>query len=175
MNSAFDNYAKVEQAVIAVFPNIVTERAFIGFLNELGSLPRWKLRRRSATSPTAGALIGLEWTTSSGDVSNTMGFAPFASMPVSRRGPYVAIAVWPGARSNEFRGQPPTPPSKPGEVGFLDAAHRLEETEYRTTYEKTTVDVASLMAIPPDNAKLYRDVAFVILAEHADKLDISDA
>jgi len=95
LNNAFDANAIANRAVIAVFPRISSERALIEFLNALGRDDRWKVRRRTKTSPAGGALVGLEWRTADGDISETMGFAPFPSMPVPRRAPYVAIATWP--------------------------------------------------------------------------------
>jgi hypothetical protein len=170
LNDAFDEHAKYDRAVIAVFPHITTEAAFVEFLNALGADARWNLRRRAKTSPSGGVLVGLEWTTASGDVSETMGFAPFASMPVPRRAPYVAIATWPGGRSNPFRGRGATPPGRPGEVSFLDAPHGFDEEQYEALWAATTAKVASLMAVPPDDPRLYRRSAFVLPAEHAAKL-----
>jgi hypothetical protein len=170
LNNAFDEHARFDRAVIAVFPRIATEVSFVEFLNALGTDSRWKVRRRSKPSPTGGVLVGLEWTTGSGEISETMGFAPFASMPVPRRAPYVAIATWPGGRSNPFRGRGSTPAGRPGEVSFLDASHGFDEVQYETMWADTTARVASLMSVPPDDPKLYRRAAFVISAEHAAKL-----
>jgi len=172
LNSAFDEHAKAERIVIAVFPRITTEVGFVEFLNALGADPRWAVRRRSRLSPTGSVLVGLEWTTTRGDISETMGFAPFPSMPVPRRAPYVAIATWPGGKSNPFRGRGSTPAGKPGAVSFLDAAHRFEKQHYEALWNATTVKVASLMSEPPDEPKLYRRAAFVLLAEHAARLII---
>jgi hypothetical protein len=174
LNSAFDEYAKSDRAVIAVFPLIVTELAFVEFLNALDADSRWALRRRSKLSPTGGVLVGLEWTTAAGDISDTMGFAPFASMPVPRRAPYVAIATWPGGRSNPFRGRTPTPPGRAGEVSFLDAAHGFDQKQYEDHWAKTVTRVATLMSVPPDDASLYRRSAFVLPAEYAMKLEFGE-
>jgi hypothetical protein len=173
LNDAFDEHAKADRAVIAVFPAIATEIAFVELLNELGTDSRWRVRRRSKTSPTGAVLVGLEWTTASGDTSDMMGFAPFATMPVPRRAPYVAIATWPGGRSNPFRGKGSTPGGRPGEVSFLDAAHGADEAQYEAMWAGTTSQVAALMSVPPDDPRLYRRAAFVISADHAAKLVFS--
>lgn len=170
LNNAFDEHAKADRAVIAVFPMIATEGALVEFLNALGTDSRWRVRRRSKTSPRGGILVGLEWTTRSRDISETMGFAPFATMPVPRRAPYVAIATWPGGRSNPFRGQGSTPPGRPGVVSFLDASHGFDHQQYEASWDETTSSVASLMSVPPDDPRLYRRAAFVIAAEYATKL-----
>ena len=167
LNNMFDVHAKDERTVNAVLPTIASEHALVETLNELGADPRWTVRRRPRTSPTGGILIGLEWRTHAGDISEAMGFAPFATMPVPRRAPYVAIATWPGGRSNPFRGRGSTPPGKPGEVSFLDASHGFDAEQYETMWSETTARVASVMSVPPDDPRLYRRAAFVLSAEHA--------
>jgi len=69
LNNTFDEHAKADRAVIAVFPMIGNEIALVEFLNALGTDARWKVRRRAKASPTGGVLVGLEWTTRAGDVS----------------------------------------------------------------------------------------------------------
>jgi hypothetical protein len=170
LNNAFDEHAKADRVVIAVFPRIANEIALVEFLNALGSDTRWSIRRRSKASPSGGVLVGVEWITASGDITETMGFAPFAMMPVPRRAPYVAIATWPGGRSNPFRGTGSTPPGKPGTVSFLDAPHGYDQERYEALWGDTTTGVGSLMSIPPDDPRLYRRAAFVMPAEHAAKL-----
>lgn len=170
MNNAFDEHAKAARAVIAVFPGIDSEASCIDFLNALATDERWTLRKRKKSSPTGGTLVGLEWTTSNGDVSETMGFAPFATMPVPRRAPYVAIATWPAGRSNPFRGTEPTPAAVEGRVSFIDSAHDFLEEDYRRLWSETEANVQAIMPLPPDCPGLYRRTAFVLAADAAAKL-----
>ncbi len=170
LNNALDAHAKADRVVVAMFPQITNEVAFVDLVNLLGTDARWHVRRRAKLSPSGGVLVALEWETSDGDLSETMGFAPFPSMPVPRRAPYVAIATWPGARLNPFRGQGSTPPGRAGEVSFLDASHDFEEPEYERLYASTTASVKALMAVPPDDAGLYRRTSFVLPPDHAAKL-----
>lgn len=172
LNNALEEHAKADRVVIAVFPTITTEATFVDFVNVLGSDSRWHVRRRAKSSPAGGVLIALEWTTSSGDISETMGFAPFLSMPVPRRAPYVAIATWPGGRSNPFRGKGSTPPGLAREVSFLDASHGFEEDDYEQMWTETVANVGVLMEVPTDDPKLYRRTTFVLPIEHAEKLII---
>jgi hypothetical protein len=174
LNNAFDEHAKAGRTVIAVFPAITAENACVELLNELGTDSRWRVRRRPKPSPAGATLVGLEWTTASGDISDTMGFAPFATMPVPRRAPYVAIATWPGGRANPFRGQGSTPAGRPGEVSFLDASHGFDEGQYEAMWAKTTGQVAALMSVPPDDPRRYRRAAFVMSTDHAAKLSIRE-
>lgn len=168
LDGVFDANADEERAVIAVFPHIQSERALIDLLNSLAG-ERWKILPRKKSSPSGNTCIGVDWTTKHGDVSETMGFAPFPSMPVTRRAPYVGIAAWPGQRSNPFRGESPTPMGREGRVSFLDAPHGLNERreEYEAWWQTTSERVASLMKVPPDDARLYRTTAFVISPEAA--------
>jgi hypothetical protein len=166
IDDTFDANADADRAVITVFPRISSEQGLVDFLNALAR-ERWRIRRRARTSPSGGVLVGVDWTTKNGDVSETMGFAPFPSMPVPRRAPYVAIATWPGRRANPFRGTRLTPASRDGVVSFLDAPHDLDAAEYERRWAETSARVTSLMSVPPDNAALYRRSAFVISAEAA--------
>lgn len=174
LNNAFDAHASAGRAVIAVFPGIANEHGLVELLNALHRDTRWRLRRRAKTSPRGDMLVGLEWQTRDGDVSEAMGFAPFAAMPVPRRAPYVAIATWPGGRSNPLRGRGSTPPGRTGEVSFLDAPHGLNEVDYEARWARTMATVASLMVVPPDDARLYRRTAFVIAPEHAARLQLDE-
>lgn len=167
--SVFDPNADADRAVIAVFPLISSEHALVDFINALDR-DRWRVQRRARSSPTGGVLIGMDWTTKNSDLSEAMGFAPFPSMPVPRRSPYVAIATWPGGRANPFRGQGSTPPARPGVVSFLDAKHSLAEAEYEARWAETAGQVTTLMGMPPDDAKLYRRTAFVISPDAAVRL-----
>lgn len=170
MNNTFDAHGEADRVVIAVFPHIASETALVEFLNALSRDERWQVKRRTKTTTGGGIRIGLEWTTRTGEVSDTMGFAPFASMPVTRRAPYVAIATWPGGHANEFRGQAPTPPGISGQVSFLDAAHGMDRAEYEKHYAETGARVRALMSVPPDDASMYRRTAFVIPPAHAANL-----
>ena len=168
-DSVFDPNADADRVVIAVFPLISSEHVLVGFINALDR-SRWRVQRRAKSSPVGGILVGMDWTTKNGDLSEAMGFAPFASMPVPRRAPHVAIATWPGGRANPFRGQGSTPPARPGVVSFLDAKHGLVEAEYEARWAETVHGVTTLMAMPPDDARLYRRTAFVISPEAAARL-----
>jgi hypothetical protein len=167
LNEAFDEHGQADRVAVAVFPSVTSEAAIVELLNALHDDARWTLRRHPKPSPSGGALVGLEWTTRSGDISDVMGFAPFPTMPVPRRSPYVAIATWPGGRSNPFRGTGSTPPGRAGIVSFLDAAHDLDPESYEDRWKATSERVTDLMSAPPDDARLYRRTTFVLTGEQA--------
>ena len=167
LNTNFDLYGQRGLTAIVLLPFVVTEPGIVGVLSGLrdGS-QRWKVRDRGR-SADGNILVGLEWITANGNISDAMGFAPLPSMPVPRRAPYFAIAVWPGGQRNPERGIKPTPRARPGEVSFLDAEHTLKHDVYENMWTETEKAVAALMIAPPDNPRLYRKVAFVLTAAAA--------
>jgi hypothetical protein len=167
LNRTFDAHGRGDRVVVAVFPSVTSEAALVELLNALQTDARWTLRRLPKPSPSGGVLVGLAWTTRSGDVSDVMGFAPFPTMPVPRRSPYVAIATWPGGRSNPFRGTGSTPAGRAGIVSFLDTAHGLDAEAYEDRWKRTSERVADLMSVPPDDAGLYRRTTFVMTQDQA--------
>lgn len=170
LSDTLDVHGGAEQAVVLVFPRISSEPALVDLLNALAAEPRWAIERLPRRSPTGAVLVRLGWTTSDGATSDAMGFAPFASMPVPRRSPYVAIAIWPGARANPFRGSGRTPAGRSDQVGFLDMPHDLAAADYDRLWSDTAERVGALMAMPPDDATLYRRAGFLLSPEHATRL-----
>ncbi len=170
LDTHFDLYGQRGLTAIVLLPFVITEPDFVEVLSGLrAGSQRWKLRDRGR-SATGNVLVGLEWTTANGDISDAMGFAPLPSMPVPRRAPYFAIALWPGGKRNPERGIKPTPRARPGEVSFLDAEHTLKHEVYERMWTETEKAVADLMIAPPDNPRLYRKVAFVLTATAASAL-----
>lgn len=170
LNTNFDLYGARGLTAIVLLPFITTEAGLVDVLSGLrAGSQRWKLRARGQ-SPTGNALVGVEWTTANGDISDAMGFAPLPSMPVPRRAPYFAIAAWPGGQLNPERGIKPTPRARAGEVSFLDAAHTFKHDLYENMWTGTEKAVADLMIAPRDDARLYRKVAFVLSPSAASML-----
>ncbi|MCW5807007.1 MAG: hypothetical protein KIT31_31900 [Deltaproteobacteria bacterium] len=165
LNTVLDRYGRLGLTAVVLLPFLTCEEELAGVLSGLRADPaqRWRLRDHGRTA-RGEVRIGLEWTTEQGDVSDAMGFAPLPWMPVPRRAPYFAIALWPGGRRNAERGTPPTPRARGREVSFLDAEHGFAHGEYVATWEKTAARVGGLMKAPPDDAALYRRVAFVLRA-----------
>jgi hypothetical protein len=173
LNKSLDEHASASRVGIAVFPWVRGTGDLVDLLSSLAANERWVLRRRSKRSPLGGALIGVEWSTRKKHISETMGFAPFSVMPVARRAPYVAVAVWPGARENRRRGVDSTPPGKGDEVSFLDASHEFGDQKYETMWLETSERVQRLMKAPPDQFGLYRRTAFVLPEADAAMLALS--
>lgn len=165
VDTNLDQYAAGALSAILIFPFLTSEAGLVDILHALrAGSPRWKIRHRG-NGHTGSVLVGVDWSTANGDVSDTMGFAPLPSMPVPRRAPYFAIGAWPGPRLNPERGTSPTPRAKPGLVSFLDAEHQHPHDTYESMWIGTEAAVHDLMIMPADAAKLYRRVAFVLSAE----------
>ncbi len=167
VNDALDAYAANDLVVVLLLPFVTHKRTLVEVLLALrtGS-PRWRLRERSRTADTVQ--VGVEWTTSTNLIDDTMGFAPLLAMPVPRRTPYAAIALWPGGHANPLRGIPPTPPAKKTRVSFLDVRHDFDQATNENMWKTTEARVGELMMLPPDRASLYRQVAFALSATAVD-------
>jgi hypothetical protein len=145
--------------VIAIFLGIRTERELAEQLRILSAGERWKLTdERPEGLGTDDVLIGMEWTIRPGLASAPMGLAPFATMPVTRRAPYVCIAAWPGEREN-----PHWTRYDEGVVHFLDtdlSKLRLTKPKYRSLTTASKDATRALLSEVGDDARHYRRVAF---------------
>jgi hypothetical protein len=104
---------------------------------------------------TAREIAGVHWRTKAGAMSSVIGFAPLRSMPITRRAPYVAMTVWPGARSNQFARAPVS-----DTLGIVDSAHGLTKDEYDARWKKTRGLVKEMFLHEREDATFLRDVAF---------------
>jgi hypothetical protein len=155
----FEAGNRLHVPAIAIFTGIRTEAALIEQLGVLARAPRWRITRQHlAGLITDDVLIGVEWTIGNGCASSVMGLAPFATMPVTRRAPYVCLAAWTGGHDN-----PHWTHYERDIVHFLDTdltALQLTTPKYRslTTGSRSTTE--QLLAELGDDARYYRRVAF---------------
>ena len=171
---------------VVILPRLRTPEEVSALLVVVGRAPRWTCKPvawKKHGRPD-DVLVGVSWRTAVEEEglrlgSSVIGFAPIGSMPVTRRAPYVALAVWPGGRDNEFAR------SKGGEVGFIDvppvfAARRPEwwrpknivrklrgevadrRATYRRMFDLTTADVGHLLQDPAEDAHRLRKAAFCL-------------
>src|SRR6185295_5893922 len=90
INAFFDEAADAHLPAVVVFPSIRSEEQLLEQLRILTADERWKTSREHVKLlETDDLLVGVQWTTAKGLISTPMGFAPFATMPVTRRAPYV--------------------------------------------------------------------------------------
>ena len=100
----------------------------------------------------------MEWTIRPGLASSPMGLAPFATMPVTRRAPYVCIAAWPGGHEN-----PHWTRYDERVVHFLDtdlSKLRLTRPKYQSLTAASKDATRELLSEVGDDARHYRRAAF---------------
>jgi len=165
----FETGTDTHLPVIALFTGIRTEAALIEQLSILARGSRWRItREHPAGLITDDAMIGVEWQIGNGCVSSVMGFAPFATMPVTRRAPYVCLAAWPGGHDN-----PHWTHYERDIVHFLDTdltALQLTIPKYRSLTKLSRSTTEQLLTELGDDARYYRRVAFRLQGSVAESL-----
>lgn len=164
IDSFIDSAAQESNFAVILFPRVRTTEEITHLLRTLASGERWKIKPVSWNkSPREGAsLIGVMFKTTNLDQSSVMGFAPLGCMPVTRRAPYVALAVWAGSRLNKHRESPK------GSIGFIDAppvdryGQELAKEAHDSVWETTRARVKSLLVDPPEERLKLKDVAFCL-------------
>jgi hypothetical protein len=162
-----DGTAARELTAVLLFPALRTPRQACELLATLRRGGRWRVSRipwpdgyRKADS----VALGLEWKTKAGPISDAMGLAPFGTMPVTRRAPYVATAVWGGPHVNEHI-------RKGARVGVASASTGLNARQHQKLMAATDGRVRDLLEVPPaENPEWLRQVAFVLPKAPALKL-----
>lgn len=159
----FDACREAKLPAIAIFTGIRTEAALVDQLARLSEGERWRI---SEVSPdgvaTDDVFVGVDWRVRDRLDSSVMGFAPFASMPVTRRAPYVCIAAWPGEHDNPFWTK-----FEKGIVHFLDTdlgGLGLTKAKYQALTRSSIEATKELLRDPPDDARYYRRAAFRLSA-----------
>ena len=97
-----DAAGKTQDVSMLVCPRIESEAGIIELLRHLAQGRRWQVRVHEPRGRPESQMLGLGVTfeTTTGDRSAAMGFAPSGFMPVTRRAPFVALALWAGGREN---------------------------------------------------------------------------
>lgn len=145
-----------------IFPFLRTEGELVEQLRRLETGDRWTLsRERVEGLVTDDVLIGLQWRTDKGLISQPMGFGPFPTMPVTRRAPYICLATWPGEHENPHRKK-----FEPQRVDFLDSVlpGPLTSEGYKGVWSASTNRTTELLSESSDSSSFYRRVAFRLSA-----------
>jgi hypothetical protein len=145
---------------VSIFPHLHTPDATAKMLAMLGRRERWTITRRTqpASVRPRGTALGLDFKTGAGAQSSVIGLAPFGTLPVMRRSPYVCLVAWGGGADNPHR--PGTPP--PGSVGLIDIPPQMTKAVHRKTMKQTNERVRELAEFPPENLEFLREVAFIL-------------
>jgi len=148
---------------IAIFTGIRTEEQLVEQLRILSRGTRWRITsERPDGLETDDVMVGMTWQVREGLVSSPMGLAPFGTMPVTRRAPYVCIAAWPGGHDN-----PRWKRFEEGVVHFLDtdiSALNLSKAKYTSLTEVSNAATEDLLSETGDGARFYRRTAFRLRA-----------
>lgn len=104
--------------------------------------------------------VGIEFSTRSKARSSVMGFAPSGFMPVTRRAPFVAMALWAGGRDNPFFRFSPA-----GTVNMADVPTGLERESYERTWQRSVAATRRRLEDPQFDAVWLRKVAFCLPCE----------
>lgn len=149
MNALLDAAASKKLAALFSFPELRSSDDVTRLIAVLQRDERWQVRDVPwKEAPRDAVIVGLNWRTPSGKLSRVMGFAPLGTMPVTRRAPFVAIAMWPGEKDNPWRPGPPNAKY----VSFADMPHDHDEGEHAALWANSQAWTADLLARPPEGA-----------------------
>jgi hypothetical protein len=133
--------ASAQQLAVAVFPDIVTAGQVRQFIELLAVSPGWTV----APVDIAGRFaVDIRWRSSAALESSVTGFAPLGTMPVTRRAPYVAVALWPCGHDNPRRKKPHS------FVGLGDMAHEFTDETYDKLHRATKERVSRAKEVHND-------------------------
>ena len=122
-----EDAAAHSEAVLAIFPDLRTPEDVARLVDSLSRHDSWSCGEIEwREHPRDDILISLEWGTPTGQTTSVMGLGPLGTMPVTRRAPYVALALWPGGQKNPFRQE------SRKRVSLADMPHSLD----RETHDK---------------------------------------
>lgn len=99
-----DRAGNARRVAMLLGPDIKSDDEIATLLRVLAKHPRWDIQSKPELARDETEIgVCMRWTTSAGRTTHGMGFAPSAYMPVSRRGPFVALAAWTGGHENPHR------------------------------------------------------------------------
>ncbi len=151
-----------EKVAIVAFPMLRTQAEVAQLLVSLCSQEdgRWGMKELEWKEGTRrmGVLVGLNWKTPNDYTSIVLGLAPFGSMPITRRSPVVALALWPGSFDNPYRKQRLR---EIVDLGDMRIDEDLEEEPYNRMMNATLRDKASILQDQAEGASR-TDVTFCL-------------
>ena len=157
-----DADAPLKRAVVGLFAGLRTPAHVAQLLARLAGRPRWTCSSVGSTRADGTQYVGLTWRTPAGESSSVMGLAPFGTMPVPRRAPFVALVVWGGGHDNQNAPWRNVHPG--GTVGVIDVPTGLSQSDDKRLLDITNEKVRELLALadPADDPRTLRDVAFAL-------------
>jgi hypothetical protein len=160
IETTIDSSAAVGKVAVSIFPTLHTPDETARMIAMLGRRDRWTITRRAPPVGVrlGGIALGLHFKTDASAQSSVLGLAPFGTLPVMRRSPYVCLVAWGGGAGNPYR---PGSPS-PGSVGLIDIPPQMTRVEHRKTMKRTNERVLELAALPPEPLAFMREVTFIL-------------
>lgn len=150
LNLLLDDFGLRSRFVVLVFPNCISEENIIDVLGGLTANQRWSVS--VVLEEDDKSYIKLEWITAGGYPSSCMGLAPLFTMPVTRRSPYMGIALWPGPPGKEEQ----------EEVGLIDTpTPHMDKGQRRKTF-RTTEGLVKKFFDSDDEMVFWREVSFCL-------------
>lgn len=145
--------------VVFLWPGSNRTSDVVELLRLLSQLDRWSVERVGYGEVAEdGAYFSVRWKTSLGSLSEVAGFAPLAEMPITRRAPYLSLAVWGGG----------APEAKP--VGLADVPWRGDAKEDRLWAPSVELTTKMLPDFSGRQRAWLRRVAFGLPLPEADEL-----
>lgn len=153
-----DGAASDNRVAILLFPRARDGRDVALIIRSLARVARWTVNVGSwqnAAKHGTYLPVSMEWTTTQQLRTKAMGFAPLGTMPVTRRAPYVGIAVWGGGYANQHKR------SAAGSVGFIDVdPGEMTPADHEARWTATIANTKLLSTDPFESPKQLRDVTF---------------
>jgi len=145
-----------------LLPRLRDSSEIVSLISLLKTSERWEVthtRWPSSAMARPDVAVGLFWKTPTRLRAAAMGFAPLGSMPVTRRAPYVALALWPGDRQNPHfdKGAGDT-------VSFANADTKLDKEAHDKLWNVSARESRAMLKDPFDDVVWLRRVTFCLPA-----------
>ena len=117
IEAGIDSAGQQGALALVLFPLLRTGEHVVELVRFLSNSARWQVEALEwIDHPREGeSMFALRYRTTAGLSMHSMGFAPLGCMPVTRRAPYVAVALWTGGFENPHRKT-----TTEGEIGVID-------------------------------------------------------
>jgi hypothetical protein len=163
LDSQVELAAAKGDACLLVLPRATSNSDIVDLAQHLERGDRWQVKPHPHPTNPAVCGLGIRYRTGAGEWSSAMGFAPSGTMPVTRRAPYLALALWGGGHEN-----PAFKFSRPGTVNMADVAVDLTGDGYDNMWDASQASTRRRLADPAFDVVWLRNVAFCLPRELTD-------
>lgn len=151
--------AEKDKVGLAVYPDLRTESHLAALLLALLRSESWYYEERMDPEGAQDRVhVDLRWRKEDGKECSAIGFAPLGVMPLTRRAPLFAMAVWPVGFTNPRR-------RKPDDfIGVGDMSHKFRRPTYDADLRETRERVQGIRDILGDSS-IITGLTFSLSAE----------